>query len=63
MPKKGRGGGLEVLVAVLLKMGNKLVIGMEPGLRKARNSFVDLRVEKRFTGTIHLDVGRNAEIV
>ena len=61
MPKRGRGGGLEI--AVLLKMGNKLVIGMERGLRKARNSFVDLGVEKRFTGTIHLDVGRNAEIV
>ncbi len=43
-------------IAVLLKMGNKLVTGMEPGLRKARNSFVNLGVEKRFTGTIHLDI-------
>jgi hypothetical protein len=40
MPKQGRGGGLEI--AVLLEMGNKLVIGMEPSLRKTGNSFVDL---------------------
>ncbi len=61
MPKQGRGGGLEI--AVLLYMGNKLVIGMEPGLRKAGNSFVDLGVEKRFTGAIKLNEGRYAVIV
>jgi hypothetical protein len=44
-------------------MGNKLVIGMEPGLRKAGNSFVDLGVEKRFTGAIKLNEGRYAEII
>ena len=37
-------------------MGNKLVIGMEPGLRKAGNSFVDL-------GAIQLNERRDAEIV
>ncbi len=61
MPRKGRGGGLEL--AVLLWMGNKLVIGMESGLRKAGNSFVDLGVEKRYSGMILLNVGRDAEIV
>jgi hypothetical protein len=40
MPKEGRDGGLEI--AVLLLMGNKLVIGMEPSLGKAGNSFIDL---------------------
>jgi hypothetical protein len=36
---------------------------MEPGLRKAGNGFVDLGVEKRFTGAIELNEGRYAEIV
>ncbi len=40
-----------------------MVIGMEPGLRKAGNSFVDLGVKKRFTGAIQLNEGRDAEIV
>jgi hypothetical protein len=44
-------------------MGNKLVIGMEPGLRKAGNSFVDLGVEKRFTEAVQLNEGRDAEFV
>ena len=44
-------------------MDNKLVIGMEPGLRKAGNSFVDLGVEKRFTEAVQLNEGRDAEFV
>jgi hypothetical protein len=33
-------------------MGNKLVIGMEPGLRKAGNIFVDLGVEEKEKRTL-----------
>jgi hypothetical protein len=32
-------------------------------LRKAGNSFVDLGVEKRFTGAVKLNEGRYAEII
>ena len=44
-------------------MLNKLLVSMEPGLGKARDSFIYLCIKKTFTGIVVLYVRRNSEFI